>query len=119
MLKRTPLKRKGSINKISEKQKQKNVLKSERTKQMHLWLKSLWDKMPKNKKCSSCGCNIWGEFKTIYFDHLLEKSRYEELEFEEENIYFCCGDCHTLKGNGFPTENHKKAIDGARARFLE
>lgn len=83
-------------------------------KELHVWLFSLWKKMPYTKKCRSCGTKIWGEFLTLYFDHLLPKKKYPKFEFEEKNIYFCCGECHSKKENGFPTVNHKNAMEKAK-----
>ncbi len=71
------------------------------------------------RSCESCNTALFGENKSLYHDHLLEKGNplYEHLKYEIENLYLCCGDCHTKKGNGFPTENHKKAIDAAKKRY--
>ena len=85
---------------------------------LHKWMYSLWKSMPYKKFCKSCGTPIYGEFSTLYFDHLLEKKMYPEFTFEEKNIYFCCGNCHLSKTNGFPTENHKKAIEEAKSILL-
>ena len=78
----------------------------------------LWSKLPKEKKCSSCGRRIYGENKPLYWDHLLERNKYPHLQYEEENMYFCCGECHTSKTNGWPKPNHKAAIEHAKQKFL-
>lgn len=57
------------------------------------------------------------KFSTIFFDHLLERSKYPELEFEEENIILCTGDEHTKKSNGFPLPKHQELINKAKERF--
>lgn len=93
--------------------------KVERTKKLHQWMLDIWNRMPKTKECRSCRRKIWGEFSTLYFDHLLPKKKYPEFEFEEKNIYFCCGECHTKKENGFPTPAHKAAIEKAKELFIE
>lgn len=89
------------------------------SKKLHEWMLSLWNKMPKTKQCRSCGQKIWGEFSTVYFDHLLPKKKYPEFAFEEKNIYFCCGLCHNKKENGFPTPSHKEAIEKARKLLID
>lgn len=60
--------------------------------------------------CESCGEWLGKEMMTYHFDHLLEKNKYPEFEFDEDNIYLCCLDCHSKKTAGFPTEGHEKAI---------
>lgn len=106
------------IRKISEKQKQKNKEKAEATKRLHVFFLELWDKLPKNKKCICCGDSIWGEISTIYFDHLLEKSKYPELAMEIDNIYYpVCSNCHGSKTNGYPKPKHKEAILKAKEKY--
>lgn len=34
-------------------------------------------------------------------------------------MFFCCGECHTKKGNGFPTKKHQKAINKAKEKYEE
>lgn len=113
MLKRT------SMKKVSDKMKErKKVSGIVAINRLHFWFQELWDKMDAVKRCSSCGMRVYGEIRTIYFDHLLPKEKYPELEFEEKNIYFCCANCHTKKENGFPTKEHKEAIDRAKLELL-
>jgi len=40
------------------------------------------------------------------------------LKYEKKNMFFCCGDCHTKKGNGFPVEKHREAIEKAKKELL-
>lgn len=81
--------------------------KQDETRELHLWLFSLWDKMPKGiKKCKSCSGPVFGDFKPIYFDHLLEKEKYPQYKMTEANIWFCCGDCHYQKTSGFFKPKH-------------
>lgn len=67
--------------------------------------------------CKSCGKWLGDEPLSIYFDHLLEKSKYPEVEYAWDNIFLCCWDCHTLRTNGHPTEKHQEAIIDAKKRF--
>jgi 5-methylcytosine-specific restriction endonuclease McrA len=100
----------------SAKQKIKDVEKREyANKQFNLFY-NIWAK--KRHYCESCGLWLGNEPKSVFFDHLLEKSKYPEFALLEENIYICCLDCHSKKTNGFPTENHKKAIDNIKNNFL-
>lgn len=75
-----------------------------------------WECHP-DRKCESCGEQLWGENLTIYHDHLLEKSVYEEYMYDIENLFLACLRCHTLKGNGNPTEKHLQAINEAKKRY--
>jgi hypothetical protein len=70
----------------------------------------LWLKLPRRKTCSCCGTVIYGDNKTIYWDHILDKSVYPDFALEEWNLLFVCGDCHAQKSMGHPTEKHQKII---------
>lgn len=109
------LKKGGNIKKYSKKGLERKKLKTENTQKLHSWFLELWDRKP--HYCQSCDKWLGNEPKSIFFDHLIEKSGRRDLEFEEDNMYFCCGNCHTLKTNGFPTEKHKKAIEEAKIKF--
>lgn len=84
---------------------------------MRLFFDLLWAALPREKHCSSCGVRIYGENKSIYWDHLIEWSKRPDLKYEEGNMYFCCFECHQKKSNGFPTEAHKAAIEEAKLKF--
>jgi len=101
----------------SAKQKLKDVKKKEYTnKQFEMFL-NIWSK--RRHYCESCGLWLGNEPLSIFFDHLLEKSIYKEFALLEENIYLCCGECHTKKTNGFPTENHRKTIKNIKDLLLK
>ncbi len=125
MLKRIPLK-KGTttLKKSSLKRKSKTVEEKQQQKEdiEKMWelFEEHWQKtMTKYGAhwCESCSIRIWGENKSLYHDHLLEKSVYEEYKYDIDNLFLCCWECHTKKGNGFPTEKHKAAIDNAHKRY--
>lgn len=100
----------------SAKQKIKDVEKKKYTiKQFNLFY-DIWAK--RRHYCESCGLWLGNEPLSIFFDHLLEKSKYEQFALMEENIFLCCYNCHSKKTNGFPTEKHKKAIEQAKIKFL-
>ena len=103
--------------KVSNKQKIKNQDKKEQTKLRHQMFLNIWSKLS-NKTCWSCGKYLGNEPLSIFFDHLIEKSKHPKLDLIEENIYICCGDCHSLKTNGKPTKPHKKAVEEAKIKLL-
>lgn len=101
----------------SAKQKLKDVEKKEYTNKQFQMFFDIWSK--RRHYCESCGLWLGNEPLSIFFDHLLEKSKYPEFALIENNIYLCCGECHTRKTNGFPTENHRKAIKNIKDLLLK
>lgn len=101
----------------SAKQKLKDVEKKEYTNKQFQMFFNIWSK--RRHYCESCGLWLGNEPLSIFFDHLLEKSKYPEFALIENNIYLCCGECHTRKTNGFPTENHRKAIKNIKDLLLK
>lgn len=99
--------------KKSEQEKLHDQIESAR---MWFFWSLIWAQL-KDKNCWECGVYLGKEMKSYMFDHLLEQNKYEELKYEKENIFICCGDCHTKKTNGFPGEKHRQAIDNAKIRF--
>lgn len=71
--------------------------------ELHLWFFSLWFKRAKNGfiKCFECSKYLHesGMLQLGRYSHILPKSQYEELEFEEDNVVIVCEDCHTLYTN--------------------
>ncbi len=57
--------------------------------------KKIWEK--KRHYCSYCFIFIGDEPKKYMFDHILEKSKYKSLRYEEDNIALTCFDCHNTK----------------------
>lgn len=100
----------------SAKQKIKDVEKREYTSKQFSMFYDIWAK--RRHYCESCGLWLGNEPLSLFFDHLLEKSKYSEFALVEENIFLCCSDCHSKKTNGFPTEKHKIAIEQAKIKFL-
>ena len=115
-----PLERKSTLSgggPIRKKQKtpEEKQQQSEDIEKMWALMEEHWNSKP--HVCESCGDPIWGENKTLYHDHLLEKSVYEEYKYDIDNLFMCCWECHTKKGNGYPTEKHKVAIQTVRKRY--
>ena len=75
----------------------------------------IWKK--RKHYCESCGIWLGYEPRTYMFDHLLEKNKYADLRFEENNIFLCCFECHGLKTNGFVTEKHAIAINKVKNEY--
>lgn len=86
---------------------------------MYSLFDELWEKLPKPRKCWSCDKKITGQNLSVYWDHLLEREFYPEFTLEERNLYFCCLKCHDSKTKGFPTEEHKQAIERAKKELLD
>lgn len=101
-LKRTPMK------KYSEKQREKWSKRKVRALLLNELYQKVWQK--RQHICESCGKWLGEEIRITFFDHLLEKSSYPEYEFDENNIFLCCWDCHSLKTNGHPLPKHAEAI---------
>ena len=111
LMKRTRLK------KVSERGLIKRKEAAERTKQLHLVMYNWWNSFGSYKRCMSCNCLLPMEFSTMNVDHLLSKSKYPDLAFDEDNFFLCCGHCHTKKENGFPTDKHKQAIEKVKLKL--
>lgn len=106
------------IKKITSKQIVKKEQAKKQTELRHQMFLNIWSTLT-NKNCWSCGKYLGEEPLSTFFDHLLEKSKYPKFDLIKENIYICCSDCHTKKTNGNPTDNHKKAIEIAKEKFLK
>jgi 5-methylcytosine-specific restriction endonuclease McrA len=115
-LKFTPLKKGGMIKRKISDRKHLIDRKEEGEKLWQLF-EEHWRIKP--HICQSCNCKLFGENKSIYHDHLLEhgRERYEHLKFEMDNLFLVCFDCHTKKGNGYPTEKHQEAINNIKRIF--
>lgn len=105
------------LRKVSEKGLIKRKEEAERTKQLHLAMYKWWNSFGNYKRCMSCNCLLPMEFSTINVDHLLSKSKYPDLAFDEDNFFLCCAHCHTKKENGFPTDKHKQAIEKVKLKL--
>ena len=87
----------------------------QRTLEMRYFFLDIWKK---NKHvCENCGVKLGNEPKTYMFDHLLEKSKYPNLAFEEDNIMIVCLECHDNKTRGFISELIKERIKKVREKF--
>ena len=115
-----PLERKSTLSggkplRAKKKTPEQKQQQSEDIAAMWLLFEEHWEKKP--HRCEQCGEGIWGENKSLYHDHLLEKSKYKELKYEIDNLYLVCADCHTRKTNGSISVRYQKAINNAKKRF--
>ena len=100
---------KGLTSKMSS-LSQKKLDKSSEMKQffMRYW------KENKQHTCEVCRVWLGSDPRTYMFDHVLEKSKYPELAFEEENIMYLCLLCHDKK-----TRGHHDIITKERVEYLK
>lgn len=77
---------------------------------------SIWNKR-KIHKCEMCGQGLGNEPLSYMFDHILEKSVYPELKFEEDNIAYLCLLCHDSKTRGFPSESYLQKINETKIKY--
>lgn len=128
MMKRTPIQRKpGSLKKSGKikckVQSPEERMSKEIARQLLLmkdkeFYESIW-KIRKHDCEVHYGYMWLGlHMKKMFFDHLIEKSTHPELRYEPKNIALCCGDCHSQKTSGFPTEKHKERIEQAKRELL-
>lgn len=90
-------------------------IKMQQTARMRAFFVSIW--MRRRHVCENCGKWLGKEPLSYMFDHLLEKSKYPELMYEELNIMFTCLECHDNKTRGKLTEIVKNRIQIVRDKF--
>ena len=93
----------------------KKPIDEESLNKMRDFFLSIWSR--KLHYCESCKKWLGNEPLSYMFDHLLEKANYPELKYEEDNIMLVCLDCHTNKGNGFPSDITKLKIQKVKDQF--
>lgn len=76
---------------------------------------TIWNKRP--HICQHCGKRLGNEPRSYMFDHLLEKSKYKDLEFEEENIWLVCLECHDCKTRGIISDKYREKINFVTTKF--
>lgn len=89
------------------------VLNNIRMKEFFL---EIWSKR-KVHKCEMCGEWLGSEPLSYMFDHILEKSVYPELKYEEGNIAYLCLLCHDSKTRGFPSESYLQKINETKIKY--
>ena len=76
---------------------------------------SIWRE--RRHKCEICNALLGSEPRSYMFDHLLEKSKYPDLKFEEENIWLVCLPCHDNKSRGIISEKYQEKINFVITKF--
>lgn len=97
-----------SVGKSQQKSKEKTL-------DMQNFFLAIWKK--RKHICENCGVKLGNEPRTYMFDHLLEKSKYPKLTFQEDNIMLVCLECHDNKTRGFISELIKQKIKKVREKF--
>lgn len=67
--------------------------------------------------CENCSKYLGKEPLSYMFDHVLEKSKYQELAFEEENIMYLCLECHDLKTRGHLSPLMEERINYLKTKY--
>ena len=83
--------------------------------QMREMFMDVWKKRP--HRCENCNVHLGSEPLSYMFDHVLEKSKYPDLRYEEENICMLCLDCHSDKTNCKLSDFMKEKIKKVKEIF--
>lgn len=94
----------------------KNVENNRQISDMNAFFLQVW-KNRKQHDCENCGKWLGKEPLSYMFDHLLEKSKYPELKYEEDNIMLVCLECHDNKTRGFLTDLVRAKIEEVKKKF--
>ena len=76
---------------------------------------SIWRK--RRHVCEHCGKYLGKEPLSYMFDHILEKNKYPDLKYEEENIWLTCLECHDNKNRGMISEKYQEKINFVITKF--
>ena len=90
--------------------------KLDKPSEMKEFFMDFW-KNNKQHTCEVCSKHLGDEPRTYMFDHVLEKSKYPELAFVEENIMYLCLECHDEKTRGHHSDVTIKRIEYLKAKY--
>ena len=107
-----PLKQSGIKPSLTTKKK----VSDGKSHQMKEFFMAFW-KNNKQHTCEVCKKHLGNEPRTYMFDHVLEKSKYPELAFVEENIMYLCLECHDEKTRGHHSDVTTKKIEYLKAKY--
>lgn len=107
---RTPLQKSALKNKKKNKDETINYLL-----RRNEFFEAIWKK--RKHYCEECGVFLGHIPMSYHFDHILEKSKYPDLSFEENNVQILCLDCHSKKTNGFISEKVRQRIEDVKKLF--
>ncbi len=88
------------INEITERQKEKSVIKKEKTKVLHQFFLDLWDERADKNGCIRCFETDIYMSPTIYrensccYSHQLPKSQYPQYALDKDNTLIVLPDVH-------------------------
>jgi hypothetical protein len=109
---------KGLSNKMSviSNKKVNNVQNNIQLSEMKQFFMNYW-RAHKPHVCENCSKYLGKEPLSYMFDHVLEKSKYQELAFEEENIMYLCLECHDLKTRGHLSPLMEERINYLKTKY--
>ena len=99
--------RRSPLKKISSAQKERNIKKTEETKELHKLFRTLWDEQEDEAGycyCFESGVALYGAIyrsRSSCYHHVLEKGEgsYPEYTFLKENIIIVSPEVHEKVGN--------------------
>ena len=103
------------MSRISDKNAQ-TVQNNKQPSEMNQFFMRYW-KENKQHTCEVCRVWLGSTPLTYMFDHVLEKSKYPHLAFEEENIMYLCLHCHDKKTRGHYSDVTKERIEYLKNKF--
>jgi hypothetical protein len=109
---RKPLSSGKGLSKKSSKPQEK----LDRSSEMKQFFMRYW-RENKEHNCEICKVWLGSNPLTYMFDHVLEKSKYPELAFEEENIMYLCLLCHDKKTRGYYDDITKERINYLKTKY--
>lgn len=104
-----------TLSKRTSKQLTKEIDKKIQKHKMFEFFVDLWKK--RAHRCENCDAHLGSEPLSYMFDHVLEKSKYPDLRYEEENICMLCLDCHSDKTNCKLSDFMKEKIKKVKEIF--
>lgn len=93
-----------------------NVHNNIQLSEMKQFFMNYW-RANKPHNCENCNIHLGKEPLTYMFDHVLEKSKYPHLAFEEENIMYLCLQCHDNKSRGNLSSIMEERIEYLKNKF--
>jgi len=109
------LKKSGKIRTKPTPPEKKKEQQEQREKDWEFY-REIWNE--REHKCQVTGEWLGNELKSIFVEHLLEKSVFPQFRYEKRNIALVSGDIHMRKTNGFPHPIHQQLIEKARKELL-
>lgn len=95
--------------------KRAKTVGAERINKRNAFFSEIWKERP--HVCQNCGTHLGYQIRSYMFDHLLEKEKYPQLEFEKENIWMVCLECHDNKSRGFISDKYREKINFVATKF--